>query len=1007
MKITNISQFIWLCCLALLMTGCKEDVLPFFGEDADIQAGEAVIFTTYAPGVATTRAITQDEFNDRMDSFKTVAQDYLFTVEMYEEGVTEPLGSANYQPTKTITNEGEENETVTYATDGTLVVAETSSPLYWPGNAKRYGFKATAGTTTLSVDQTDADKLLLQDRLLGYGFVPLWNSTANAPMDHEDALNYRTPKEWKAANESLGLSSVEQYKKIPLYLKHQRSLITIILKAGEGVNREDLAYEKALDNIETAIYSYGASSTDKKTIAPLPAPATVNYTASDYGTVANNVATTQYSAVVEPHDYKTGASSDVIAEIKLSGQRFTFYASNDFLYAASSDNAHANHTEAVNHMNGYDLIAGKHLVITATLGRGSRKILITAYVEDWTETVTTSIVDDYGQAGDPIQINSRQELYEFLNNPAKNKPGNVAIIVPHSLNLEQTTETTVEEGVSSTTTKPTPWEPMPLNCTLNMAGATFRTGHQVFSTIGSSGNLVNGTITVRDTTVRSAVAETNLGTIERVNVAPKDANGNNSSGNASHAGLVVTNSGTISECSSILPVRGTATEGTVYVGGIAASSVYSAENGGVMPVIDGCTVDARVDGGAGNRGGGIVGEAVGRVINNTFIYGITISQNTTNFKNIIQTKAPGENQLRAYSNAWPTKASNADVVATNTNRTAVDDRYTAVIDSQAELELLLTTYNNANNKFRLSNDFTVTKASGWNYGGKTVVFNATGTGNVFFKLDGNNKTITTDAMLFSTIQNNVSDLTVVLSADMIATPDGGTDVMAPLAYAVMAGAKISNIQVKGGNHRIQAATVGGIVIWACGKATIENCQCKANLYTWVSGNVSGEAKIYSGGIVANAAQATITRCVFHNTGATLFRNLTGTTGHTGTEEHPLTYASSTIEAETTSSAGIFYGGILGGTAPNSFSGTVEYPSVLITDCTSWFGTANDPQKGAIVGYARYSNASNILDNGIAEGCQGNWWSTSSDGIGTVKEGMTIDQLLGKRNAVTPTQDANY
>lgn len=996
-----IDRILGLLFLTIALTGCTEEISSLFTGDDDIKVGEAVMFTTYMPSAAVTRTDpTPEETYNTANGFRPVEADYEFTVEMYEQGNATALGSAVYQPTKTetIENEGLENQTVnvSYADDGTLIPMTGSAPLYWPGNAKGYGFKATAGTTTLEVDQTTAEKLLLQDQLLGYGFEPTWTDDENTThTDNVDALNYHTAKEWYKANQHVGglKSSNEEYKKIPLYLKHQRSLITIILKAGEGVNPEDLVYEKAVNNIKTVIYSYGANSADNKTINPLADATTV-----DYGSDA--VATTQYSAVVEPHDYLGGATSDVIAEINLSGQRFTFYASNDFQYAAYLDNAHAEHAAALTHMNGYNLIAGKHLVITATLGRGSRKILITAYVEDWTETVTTSIVDDYGQAGDPILINSRQELYNFLHDETKNKPGNVAVIVPHSLNLDQTTTTTVENDVTTTTTTETPWDtPMPLNCTLNMAGATFRTNHQIFSTIGASGNLVNGTITVGNATVTSAVAETNLGTIERVNVAPKDANGNNSTGKASRAGLVVTNSGTISECSSTLPVQGTATAGTVYVGGIAASSVYSAE-GNIMPVIDGCTVDARVDGGTGNRGGGIVGEAVGRVTNNTFNYGITISQDATNFKNIIQAKANDTRDLRAYSNAWPTMASNSDVVATNTNRTVIDDRYTAVIDCQAELALLLTTYNNANNKFRLSNDFTVTKADGWNYGGKTVVFNATGTGNVFFRLDGNNKTITTDAMLFSTIQNAVSDLTVVLSADMIATPDGGTDVMAPLAYAVMAEAKISNIQVKGGNHRIQAATVGGIVVWACGGATIENCQCKATLQTWLSGNVSGEARIYSGGIVANAAQATITRCVFHNTeGTSLYRNMATTYDGTVDVE--------TIGQSGQSSAGIFYGGILGGTAPNSFSGTTEYPSVLITDCTSWFGTTGNAQKGAIVGYAEYSNASNQLENGIADGCQGNWWNTSSDGIGKIKDGMTIEQILGKRNAVTPTQDANY
>ena len=990
--------------MAMALIGCSDEVSSSFAEEGDdIKAGEPVMFATYMPGVVKTRATAEEAFNARMTTFVPVTADYEFNVEMFEQNVTEALGNADYLPTKAVSGEGD-TQTVTYATDGTLVLKTGEGakvPLYWPGNAKRYGFKATAGTTTLETEQTTEEKLLQQDRLLGYGFEPLWDATNNRAVDNEDALNFRTPKEWKTANQQAwGLTEASEYKKIPLYLKHQRSLITIILKAGEGVNREDLVYEKALDNIETDIFSYGVPPAENKTIHPLPGETTVDYTSSDYGEVATNVATTQYSAVVEPHNYLAGATSDVIAEIRLSGQRFTFYAQHDFLYGSSLDATASNHAEAETHMNGYNLTAGKHLIITATLGRGSRKILITAHVEDWTEAVTTSIVDDYGQAGDPIQINNRKELRMFLESD-RNKPGNVAIIVPNSMNLEQ------EEGVDNA------WTPQPLNCTLNMAGATFRTNHPVFSTVGASGNLVNGTISVGDATVTAAVAETNLGTLKRVNVEPEDVSGNNSTGKATRAGLVVTNSGTISECSSTLPVKGDVATGTVYVGGIAARSVYSEANGNTMPVIDGCSVDARVDGGIGNYGGGIVGEAVGRVTNNNFIYGITLSQNLQydRFENIVQAKADETHTLRAYDNAWPTKAENDNVLGghgENENKTPVASRYDAVIDCQEELALLLTdTYNKAEYIYRLSNDFTVTKQTvgsgeGWPVVQGNDILNNSGGSNVYFKLDGNNKTITTDAMLFNNIQNDIYDLTIRLGANLIATKSDGTapdgqDVMAPLAYSVY-GATLSNIQVKGGDYRIQAATVGGIVVWAYHGAVIENCQCKASLQVWLEEGVGVDSKIYSGGIVACAANATITRCVFHNTEGSLFRNIAGSKDQTGT-------FNGVSVAEETPSPGVFYGGILGGTAPKG-TGTPENPSVLITDCTSWFSTSGTAQKGAIVGYGEYAEGSNLA-NGIADGCQGNWWNTTSDGIGTYLDGKTIEQLIGKRNAVMPMQDANY
>ncbi len=1001
----HIAQFAWML-LVILLTGCTEDVTSLFSSDGEIQPGESVLFATYVPGKSVTRTTAKDDFDAKMATYQRVAADYEFTVEMYqkpESGDPTLLGSAVYVPDTTITNYGEDNETVNYASDGTLLSKDASNPLYWPGNAKEYGFKATAGTTTLEADQSDADKLLAQDQLLGYGFEPLWDETNNQQVDNENALNYRTSKEWYAANQQTlglapgGVNEAVFYKKIPLYLQHQRSLITVILKAGEGVDRSALEYEKALNNIHTYIYSYKTGE-EKKELTPLPKQTTVNYVSGDYGTAANGVETTKYTAVVEPHDYLTGATSDVIAEIQLSGQRFTFYASNDTQYG---DYDSGDQTKAATiHMNGYNLTAGKHLVITATLGRASRKILITAYVEDWTETVTTSIVDDYGQAGDPIQITTRQELYEFLADEDKNKPGNVAIIVPNTMNLEKNGDT---EAL---------WEiPMPLNCTLNMAGSTFYTNHRIFSTIGASGNLVNGTIAVGNTPVDAAVAEKNLGTIERVNIVTTDASNNTSSAVATRAGVVISNSGTITGCSSVLTVKAT-TGFNGFIGGIAAESVYSTENGSTMPVIDGCTVNASVDEADGENeqtgmtyGGGIVGQAVGRVTNNRYEYGISIKQNATRLKNIIQHKAGNDDtyDIRAYGNSWPTTADNeiykvlntTEVAAENTNGTAEADRYTAVIDCQEELSYLLTSgTNTTTSRIRISDDFAVT---GWTLGTKDDQLSSSNSGNVFFELDGNDKTITTDGMLFTNIQNHVHDLTVKLSSNLIATHlTDGSEAIAALAYAVYgtgvnSTGKLSNIKVKGGDYRIQAATVGGIVVWAYKDAVIENCQCKANIQVWTAG-LSQEAKTYAGGIAACAAKATFTQCTFHNTEGTLYQN----TATTNTE----------TEKGTETLTGAYYGGILGGTVPKGSTGT-EYPSVLITDCTSWFSTSGSAQKGAIVGYAQYTDASSALTNGIADDCQGNWWNTSSDGIGTSYNSMSDENVIGKRNAVKPTQDTTY
>ena len=1054
--------------LLFLFSGCKEDVVSsLFTDDEGMRVGDAVLFSTYMPGRAVTRGETQEEFKARMEKYVRVGDDYEFTIKMFQQGTTDALQTGTYTPIKTVTveNEGQANETTTttYEADGTL---QPTAPLYWPDKTGSYGFEVTAGSETIATNQFKKEDFLKQDLLHGYGFEPIWDSD-ETKMDKEDALNYRTMKQWYDDNKAtkglapgaptdLGDKS-DWYKKIPLYLRHQRALVTIRLKAGEGVDRNILAYELAKENIHTDIYSYGDLETDNKTILSFPSATTVDYSSSDYGGEASKVATTEFSAIVEPHNYFVNPTTEKIAEIRLSGQRYTFYASNDIQYGAASatltepvepkqadykkedpsdpnkqiddkeaydaavtqynkdktayEAAVAAQEPAKTHMQNYNVEAGRHLVITATLGRESRKIVITAYVEDWTETVTTSIVDDYGQAGDPIQITTRQELYDFLISN-KNKAGNVAIIVPNELNLEKNGDTAAD------------WAPQPLNCTLNLAGAVLSTNHQVFSTISSSGNLVNGTIRVGNAELESAVAETNEGHIERVHVEAEDATGKKSTGKATRGGLVVTNYGSILNCNSELPVQG---HGTM-VGGIAARSVYK-DNASTMPVIDGCTVNARVDGtniteGEGDKitvkqaatGAGIVCEAEGRVTNNTFVYGRTLMQDATNFKNTIHhkyTRTAGDtaHELRAYGNAWPTSA-NANgngIPATNTNATPEDERYYAVIDSQEEMTSVFsidqTQHNLAANKIRLSNDITL---NNWTFGSKSDVYNTSANGNVFCQLDGNGHTITTDGMLFSNIVGVVENLTVELSGDLTVTAENGYEAIAALGYRVLkygdgdskSIGRISNIFVKGGTHKITAPTAAGVVVWAMSGATVENCQCKAIITS--NFEKIGDTRIYCGGIVANAAQATITRCVFHSTSDSQ-------TNSDATANADATLYRATTD--TSSDSKVFFGGILGGTAPAN--NNAELPSVLITDCTSWFSPTNSTsvQKGAVVGYAQYADAkdSNKFYSGIATGCEGNWWNLGSQGIGTWLHtaGSTDEQIIGKRNAVKPTQDDGY
>lgn len=648
--------------------------------DDEIKPGDPVMFTTYVQGKALTRTYADETaFNTDMATYHDASSSYAFTYEIYKSGEGPAIASG--------------------------------STVYWPDNVNAYGFKATAGSDAVATDQTTDANLLLQDKLIGYGFEPLWSE--DAPVDIIEGLNYRTCGNWKAANISRGVPEADQ-KKIPLYLKHQRSKITIILKEGEGMNHEDLALSTAGTNIDATIYSYsGESTTPVKPYASETTISTVTYT--------------QYTAIVEPYDYQTN-SEKVIARISVSGQPFTFSVNNE------SDNEKKSN---------YNLTAGKHLIITATLARGdAQKVLLTAQIVPWDEITTDATVRDDGLVGSTTDIDSRAGLLAFLSGE-NNKAGNIANI---------TADIDLESGEA--------WTSQPLNCTMKLNNHTISTTHPVFTTIGALGKVEGGTISVSGdaTEVTAAVATTNLGTIKEVTVS------RSSTGKASQGGLVVTNSGTISNCTSYLPVHGT----SGVVGGIAKESVYSTI--GSMPVIENCTVDTRVDGETISYGGGIVGWAVGRVSGNTFEYGITILQNTTNFKNIVWGKYDETPELRAYNNTWPTNADNTigDDTNHNANKTTEDNRFNATIDSQAELaEILNGTNNLAGRKYRLSDNFVVTETA---LGGEGWTNDYSGIAATFW-LDGNNKNIITDPttlILFGEIGTHTTNLKV--NGNLVSTP---------------------------------------------------------------------------------------------------------------------------------------------------------------------------------------------------------------------------------------------
>ena len=1008
---------------ALLLIGCNNDELSVVNdEDSEIMVGEQIQFTSMLPDDLNATRASKDEWETKVRKYSPVNHDYSFAVTMWKrnaENESTLSGTSTYKPMQT-TDIG---SSPISGYDGTLKLAEGATALYWQDNVNKWGFTAEANNNTLKSDQSTQEKWLAMDHLKGHSYLPVWDDKSGTGTDLDTPM-YMTSKEWYKANQTAlsqsgSMASAEDCKKIPLYMKHQRAWITVILKAGEGVTREALAFDKSAENIRMAINSYTMTESNYNIQAvsqPWASEYFIDYEKDANGEAASKVSTTRYDAIVEPHNYgeEGRKDEDVIAKINLSNQNFSFYASNDTRYINGTDADKAAADEV------YDLQAGKHLTITVTLSRESRKILITAWIEDWTEVVTSTICDDYGQNGDPIVIKNRSELMAFLSDPKKNTQGSVAIIQPLEIDLDPS-----EDQVW-------PSDEYTLSATLNLAGSTLKTSHRLFKRMTSSANLVNGKVMIKDGTenLQCAIALCNDGTIERVNVV---TSGEDSQVKASLAGLVGINRGTIYQCSSTLPVYGTEafnvkiseTESYSlnFVGGIAAASATKAST--LMSVIDGCTVNASVNGSEGiGGGGGIVGYALGRVANNTFEYGITVKQDPRKFKNIVGAvaglSATEDKKLRAYGNAWPTLAPNNFSDVENPNNYP-GTKFDAVIDCQDELDYVMgsTTYNVQDNNYRISKSFAVS-SDNWTHG--TVSDDAASQHNVKFNLDGNDKTITltgnkqvttwsgtkqeegtstsytTAPMLFNYVLGEIKDLTLYLEKSIVAQPSvseekkyNATDAIAPLAYAVYGTkAKLSNIKVKahkGSDGKndvyVQAATPAGLVVWAFADASITNCKVQVPVKMWLPSTAGEQAKHYAGGIVACAAKASITESVYLVQSDDAMSSANNATG-----------------------ANNYYGGIVGGTAPKDS----ENPSLQIADCTSWFSAtreAGNGSRGSIIGYTCYAtSASNSLLNGMntAKKSEGNWWPLDKVGACKLADGMSEEQVIGKRNSVTPTYD---
>ena len=765
----KLSQLVLMMTFILGTTGCNETLSSLFSDD--ISEGEEVMFSASLSTNTVTRSL---------DGYSLPKEKYQFTIGMYTDD-THKVDSGIYN-------------TIIDDEVGTL---EAVTPLYWHSTTTAYGFKATAGTTDLEADQTTEDNWLLQDRLEG------------------EADGYRIARDWKSYNRETKLVSNDaDYKKIFIPMQHKRSLISIILKAGEGVSRKALAYDVAENDLSARIYSYSDGAAKPLEIMPLAKEEKIHYDKDKNGGAEDSVSTTRYDAIVQPYDYSANPSTDLITRISLSGQHYSFYAQNDYLFADPDNSNKAS----------YNLEPGKRLVITVTLSRDSRKILMSAYVEDWTEEVTNTICDDYGNAGEPIKISNRTELIEFLASDEKNKPGNVALVT-NNIDLQ---DWGADYGLN-----------YDLYCTLNLGGKTIMSNHRFLDSLQDAATLQNGNIQIGGV-VDAAVATTNKGAIEDVRVTATDA-----TAHATVAGVVVNNTGTISKCRSALKVSGGTGD---YVGGIAATSL-SAES--KIAIIDGCTVTNRVDGGS-KKGGGIVGMANGYINNNTFEYGITLNQDKTQFKNIVGERNNNHATLNVENNAWPTVDDNS-FGENRPNTNAFENPYSGIIDCEDELKESTTStiYNQDKKRYRLAKDITVQAT----------------TGDVKYELDGNGKTITTKAMIFNEVTGIIHNLTVDVIADLTATQDAtqATDGIAPLAFAVHGdGAEISNIKVKTLNNTvIKASNPAGVVVWAYDNATVKNCEVLVNLYANVSTSVT-QGRKFTGGIVSTASKTTVTQCIIHS-----------------------------------------------------------------------------------------------------------------------------------------------
>ena len=293
---------------------------------------------------------------------------------------------------------------------------------------------------------------------------------------------------------------------------------------------------------------------------------------------------------------------------------------------------------------------------------------------------------------------------------------------------------------------------------------------------------------------------------------------------------------------------------------------------------------------------------------------------------------------------------------------------------------------------------------------------------MLFTLDGNNKAITLDGtkkiyykykkseadddskanitapMLFANITGTVKNLTLLCKQSLYGIPeyadgdDGNnmsSDICAPLAYAVVGGT-ISNIKVHAVPYtdsegktvypKVVAALPSGLVTWAYKSATIENCASDIDVEMRLASNYNAQDNtLFASGLVAQAADATITQCKYAPRGDFKF-------------------------SSTYSTPNIYFGGIVGGTVKKQIDNYYHKPKLTISDCASWYSHNNGAYTiGSIIGRAYYISVkgNENVDGVNKTACQGNWWPSGITGVGNISAVGGDEKIIGKKSSVNP------